>query len=134
MAYEQIKSSANPRLLVLLTDESEESAKLVNRIVSYEVGIHFDGCKPKNRLFIAIIGLFNTVRVIKAGFLDEFDNSPLRLETVKKKISDGAGGLITIDVTMPIWVEPITEDGATNMKGALKIAREIIEMWINDKP
>ena len=35
---------------------------------------------------------------------------------------------------MPIWVEPIKEDGATNMKGAFEMAKEIIEKWILDKP
>ena len=39
-----------------------------------------------------------------------------------------------IDKSMPIWVEPIKEDGATNMKGAFLMAKEIIEKWVSDKP
>ena len=35
---------------------------------------------------------------------------------------------------MPIWVDPITKDGTTNMKGAFEMAKAIIEKWIHDKP
>ena len=56
------------------------------------------------------------------------------METVKKKISDGAGGLVEIDKKMPIWIEPIEDDGWTDMAAAFKMAKEIVENWIKDKP
>ena len=35
---------------------------------------------------------------------------------------------------MPIWVEPTEKDGWTDMAQAFRMAKEIIESWINDKP
>ena len=60
--------------------------------------------------------------------------NPIRYESLKKKISDGAGGIVESDVKQPVWVEPITEDGATNMLGAFKLAKETIEQWISERP
>ena len=102
------------------TSRTVFASRAINRIIHTIIEKNFDGKKPKNRSFISLIGYNHLVKNIKSGYLDDFDKNPLRLETVKKKISDDAGGLITIDETMPIWVEPITEDRATNMKGALK--------------
>ena len=47
---------------------------------------------------------------------------------------DGAGGLVDTTMKMPIWVEPIKEDGSTNMKGAFEQAKAILEKWVADKP
>ena len=141
-------SSATPGLLIIMIDQSGSmlspydgttsrtvfASRAINRIIHTIIEKNFDGKKPKNRCFISLIGYNHLVKNIKSGFLDEFDRNPLRLETVKKKISDDAGGLITIDETMPIWIDPITEDGATNMKGAFEMAKEILEKWISDHP
>lgn len=32
----------------------------------------------------------------------------------------------------PVWVEPITQDGATNMLGAFKLAKDLCEKWMKD--
>ena len=51
-----------------------------------------------------------------------------------RRQSDGAGGLVEIPYKMPVWVEPITKDGCTNMKGALEMAKAVVEKWMADKP
>lgn len=56
MPYELSQSSMNPRLLILLTDESEESVEVVNRIIDQQIQLNYDGCAPKNRAFITVVG------------------------------------------------------------------------------
>lgn len=146
--YEMQWSSATPGLLIILMDQSGSmlskydgndsktvfAAKAVNRVIDTIIQKNFDGESPKNRCFISIIGYNHDVKELNSGYLKELDSNPLRVETLKKKESDGAGGIIEVDYPMPIWVEPITEDGATNMKGAFEMAKAIIEKWMQDKP
>lgn len=140
-------SSAAPGLLIILLDQSGSmllpyegesrtvfATKAVNRVIDTIIQKNFDGKSPKNRCFISVIGYNQRVKELVSGYLKDLDDSPLRIETVKQKISDGAGGIVTIDKKMPIWVEPIVNDGTTNMKGAFSMAKEIIEKWISDKP
>lgn len=143
-------SSATPGLLVILLDQSGSmlypmeggngvsrtvfATRAVNRVIDTIIQKNFDGKAPKNRCFITVIGYNHKVKNVVSGYLKELDKNPIRVETVKQKIDDGAGGILTIDKSMPIWVDPITEDGATNMKGAFEMAKEIIEKWIADKP
>jgi len=141
-------SSATPGLLIIMIDQSGSmlsdyegndsrtvfASKAVNRIIETIIEKNFDGRAPKNRCFITLIGYNHNVKTLASGYLKDLDEKPIRIETVKQKILDGAGGILTIDKKMPIWVEPITEDGATNMKGAFEMAKEIIEKWISDKP
>lgn len=144
-------SSATPGLLVILIDQSGSmlypmeapnnnetrttfATKAVNRVIDTIIQKNFDGKAPKNRCFISVIGYNHKVKNLAAGYLKDLDENPRRVDKVKQKISDGAGGILEIDKSMPIWVDPITEDGTTNMKGAFEMAKEIIEKWIADKP
>ena len=47
---------------------------------------------------------------------------------------DGAGGIVEVDIQQPVWVEPIKNDGTTNMLGAFKLAKELAQKWISDNP
>ena len=146
--YEKQWSSATPGLLIILVDQSGSmlspyegtdsktvfATKAVNRVIDTIIQKNFDGEGPKNRCFIAVIGYNHEVKKLCSGYLKDLDATTLRVETIKKKESDGAGGIITVDYPMPIWIEPITKDGATNMKGAFEMAKAIIEQWIKDKP
>jgi hypothetical protein len=142
-------SSATPGLLVFLIDQSGSmlmpfkdssdsrtvfATRVVNRVIDSIIQKNYDGDHAKNRCFIVAIGYSVGATELCSGFLSDLDNSPKRIETVKKKISDGAGGLVEIEKAMPIWVEPITKDGWTDMAAAFKMAKEIIESWVKDKP
>lgn len=141
-------SSATPGLLIIMIDQSGSmlspydgndsrtvfATRAVNRVIDTIIQKNFDGKAPKNRCFITVIGYNHNVKKLAAGYLKDLDENPIRVDTVKQKISDGAGGLLTIDKSMPIWVDPITQDGATNMKGAFEMAKDIIEKWVSDKP
>ena len=146
--YEMQWSSATPGLLIILLDQSGSmldmydgnesktvcATKAVNRVIDTIIQKNFDGESPKNRCFISVIGYNHGVNELNSGYLKDLDANPIRVETIKKKESDGAGGLVEVNYSMPIWVEPITTNGATNMKGAFEMAKVIIEKWIQDKP
>lgn len=141
-------SSATPGLLVIMIDQSgsmtldydggdsrsEFAAKAVNRVINTLIQKNFDGKEPKNRCYVAVLGYDEDVKVLVSGYLKDLDKSPKRIDTIKKKVSDGDGGLVTVDSKMPIWVEPIYEDNYTNMMAAFRTAKDLVGKWIKDKP
>lgn len=54
---------------------------------------------------------------------------PLRIETLQRKVEDGAGGLVQETIRLPIWVDPAS-DGDTPMSGALDAAFEIVQRFV----
>lgn len=141
-------SSATPGLLVILIDQSgsmtlnydgndsrsEFASKAVNRVINTLVQKNFDGKKPKDRCYVVVIGYDEDAHKIVSGYLTELDGNPLRIASIKKKVSNGEGGVVEIDTKLPIWVEPIYEDNYTNMMAAFEMANGIVRKWIQDKP
>ena len=140
-------SSATPGLLIILLDQSGSMMKdydgtgmtrtkfatlAVNKVIDNIIQKNFDGDAPKNRCFISVIGYNHNVKELCSGWLKDLDASPLRYETLKKKTPDGTGGLVEVEVKQPVWVEPINENGATNMLGAFHLAKELVEKWMTD--
>lgn len=137
--YEKQWSSANPGLLIIMLDQSgsmsepyqdDESqatfaSKAVNKVIQTIIDKNYSGDKPKDRCFIAVIGYATEAKLLKHGMLSEFAQQPLRVEKIKKKMSDGEGGIIEVDKNMPIWFEPEAK-GVTNMAAAFKIASQLI--------
>ena len=146
--YEQQWSSATPGLLVILLDQSgsmlepfneKESktvsaTKAVNRVIDTIIEKNYDGEAPKNRGFISVIGYNHNIKEECSGWLKDLDFSQKRIEEILKKVPDGAGGIVEIKKKMPIWVEPITQDGSTNMKSAFRAAKDIISQWVQKYP
>lgn len=110
------------------------ATRVVNRVIDSIIQKNYNGDHAKNRCFIVAIGYSVGATELCSGFLSDLDNNPKRMETIKKKISDGAGGLVEIDKNMPIWIDPIEKDGWTDMAAAFKMAKQIIEKWVEDKP
>lgn len=141
-------SSATPGLLIILVDQSgsmmEEycdgdsrtvfSAKVINRVINTIIKKNFNKDKPKNRCFISVIGYGYEVKELCSGFLEDLYNNPIRVENKVQKVSDCNGGLAEVTVNQPIWVEPITKDVWTNMRDGFKMAKQLVEDWITDKP
>ena len=141
-------SSATPGLLIILVDQSGSmmneysdgdsrtvfSAKVINRVINTIIKKNFNKDKPKNRCFISVIGYGYEVKELCSGFLEDLYNNPIRIEKKTQKISDGNGGLVDVSVNQPIWVEPIKEDRWTNMRDGFKMAKQLVEDWISDKP
>lgn len=86
------------------------------------------------RLHISVIGYGYEVKELCSGFLEDLYSNPIRIEKKTQKISDGNGGLVEASVNQPIWVEPINEDRWTNMRDGFKMAKQLVEDWISDKP
>ena len=55
-------------------------------------------------------------------------NTPLRIEERRKKVDDGAGGLIEQAIKFPVWFEP-KNSGGTPMCDALKKTAEVLVGW-----
>lgn len=144
-ANEKQWSSATPGLLIILLDQSGSmtnsyegttrtkfASLAVNKVIDNIIQKNFDGDAPKNRSFISVIGYNHNVKELCSGWLKDLDASPLRYETLKKKMLDGTGGIVEIEVQQPVWVEPIEKDGATNMLGAFQLAKELVEKWMSE--
>ena len=145
--HEMQWSSATPGLLIILVDQSGSmlsdydgndskivfASKAVNRVIDTIIQKNYDGESPKNRCFISVIGYNDQVRALTSGYLKELDANTIRVDTVKKKKPDGAGGIIEVDYRMPIWLDP-SAGGTTDMKGAFDLAQSIISQWIQNKP
>lgn len=141
-------SSATPGLLIILIDQSGSmtldydgtdtrtvfATRAINRVINEIIQKNFNGDSPKDRCFIAVIGYNHNVKELCSGYLSDLELNPLRIETVKQKIPDGAGGLVEVEKKMPIWIEPIDSDGATNMRGAFEMAKGIVTKWLEEKP
>lgn len=122
------------RMNSLLKSVSKSKAvvatQLVNQLINTVIMRNYDGEVPKNRCFISVIGYNHDVKELCSGWL--IDENPLRYETAKEKQYNGNGGIIEVEVKQPVWVEPITQDGATNMLGAFKLAKDLCEKWMKD--
>jgi len=145
--HEQQWSTATPGLLVILLDQSGSMAdpyleneskavfatKAVNRMINTIIDKNFDGSAPKNRCFISVIGYESSVREIRSDSIVALAASPLRIDSVKRKVSDGAGGLVEQDFKLPVWIEPFAQ-GATDMASAFRAVIQLAAKWISDKP
>ena len=146
-------SSATPGYIIFLVDQSgsmgenytggknkaEFTALAINRIINDLIFTNSAGDKIKDRVFISVIGYGgqggNSVDDIRSDYLSAFADTPLRIEKVKKKVSDGAGGLVEIEEEMAIYLEPTCpKNGLTPMGEAFDFAKQLIEGWISKKP
>lgn len=153
MPYKESLSTSHPGYLILLIDQSasmadpfpsggvkaDECAKAVNRVLR-ELGLACTvGMDVKNRCDISVISYGakgSDVKNALTGFLgskpianmQELVSNVLRIETIKRKVSDGAGGLVEIDDDFPIWIEPAAY-GSTPMGEAFRNANRLVEAW-----
>lgn len=134
MNYEYSACSAKPRLLILLTDELEESVKVVNSIIDRIIEANYDGESPKNRFFIIVIGYNQETHIMLSGFLRELDEHPIRINTEKVNVSDGAGGVVSIKRHIPIWIDSQrNQPDISFYPRAICLTRELVKKWLNDK-
>ncbi|MBK4717616.1 VWA domain-containing protein [Azospirillum sp. YIM DDC1] len=73
---------------------------------------------------------------LSSGFLHPLaaiEAAPLRVEERRKKVDDGAGGLVEQSVKFPVWFEPVNS-GGTPMCDALRKAAEVLVAWCDSHP
>lgn len=133
MRCDYIGSSANPRLLILLTDESEESVKLVNYLIDSTIQINFDGEAPRNRCFISVIGYNHNVKELCSGWLRDLDANPLQINRLKRKVPDGTGKIVEVEVQQPVWIESTkTQNLTPSYTDAVLLSSELSQKWGKD--
>lgn len=160
MAYTVPLSGENPGYIIILIDQSgsmgdpfggnaggtkaQECAKAVNRVLR-ELGMAcVSGETIKNRCDISVIGYGNSGDRAYNAFTGNLANKPivnmqelaknaLRVETLKVKVSDGAGGLVEQNEPFPVWIEPI-DSGGTPMTQAFEMADQLANDWSKNHP
>lgn len=147
MAYSNVPiGTPNPGCIVILVDQSasmgedwengtkaEVAALAVNRILEELVLASQVGDTIKPRCHVSVIGYGERVECVVDGMISEVASSLIEVKKVKKSISDGAGGIIPVDVKMPIWVQPEANNG-TPMHEAFERSAEIVQRWCDNKP
>lgn len=158
MTYHQEISRATPAYLVILIDQSfsmyypfgsagtkaQECSKAVNRVLRETVLACTDGEEIKNSCDLSVLGYGKLKDAAINAFSGALATKPvvtiqdltencLRVESLKRKVSDGAGGLVEIDDQFPIWIEPAAV-GETPMTEAFGMARQLVSDWIDSHP
>lgn len=65
--------------------------------------------------------------------ISALEANPLRVETRRRKMDDGAGGIIEQSVKFPVWFEP-QSNGGTPMCEAIRRAGEELAAWCDMHP
>jgi hypothetical protein len=65
--------------------------------------------------------------------ISAIEQNPIRVEDRKKKMDDGAGGIIETNIKFPVWFEP-QASGGTPMREALTRAAEELVTWCDAHP
>jgi hypothetical protein len=93
----------------------------------FEVGVIGYGGRGVGNGFSGSLGgrILNPISAIEPN--------PVRVEDRKRKMEDGAGGIIEISVKFPVWFEP-RSDGGTPMREALTKAAEELAAWCDAHP
>ena len=147
MAYSNVPiGTPNPGCFVILVDQSwsmseqwetdtkaEVAALVVSRLI-HELGLVCDtGREIRDRCHVSVIGYGEQVECMIGGMISEVYNSPLAIRKVKKLLPDGAGGTVEIEADVPIWLQPMADNG-TPMHTAFEYAAEVAEKWCSEHP
>ena len=147
MAYSNVPiGTSNPGCIVILIDQSwsmsedwgtgtksERASLAVNRILEELVIAGRAGDTIKDRCHVSVIGYGERVEPIVDGMISEVASSVIEFKKIKKSIPDGAGGIVEVEVEMPVWVQPTANNG-TPMHEAFERAAEIVQHWCDDRP
>jgi hypothetical protein len=128
--------------------KAENLAKVLNRILNELILRCTKGSDIYRYFQIGVIGYTTdrsgkTTKIQSAlggplaheplNWIDVVADNPMRVEQRKKKIPDGVGGLIEVDINFPTWIEPVAE-GGTPMCAALKYTYDLLGYWIGQHP
>jgi hypothetical protein len=108
------------------------AALAVNRVIAEIITACTAGDEIKDRCYVAVIGYSGRVKVAFLDKVSDLAKNP-NTTTLKKKVSDGAGGLVEVDEVVRVFVNP-TSSGSTNMTEAFKQAYQGVEKFISGNP
>ncbi len=158
MPYQAEISRANPSCFLFLIDQSGSMedpfagsdskrrkadllADAINRLLQNLVIKCAKEDGIRDYFSVGVIGYGNKVGPALAGQLagreiapiSDIGNMPARIEERKKKVEDGAGGIIEQTIRFPIWFDPVCH-GATPMCQALTMAHDVLSRWLAQHP
>ena len=157
MAYTAEISRNNPSCILFLVDQStsmgdhyqslgkpksDALADVINRILQQLVIKCAKSEGIRDYYSVGVIGYGD--KGVKPAFsgnlsdkllvpISEIANHPARIENRTKKVPDGAGGLVELNVKFPIWFDAVA-NGGTPMTAAFKEANAVIENWLRANP
>ena len=146
MAYNVPIGSLHPGCFVILVDQSysmsgqwqtgtkKDVAPLIVSGLIYELGLACDTSEGiKDRCHVSVIGYGAQVECLIDGMISDVYNSPIATRKVPRLLPDGAGGTIEIEADVPIWLQPMADNG-TPMHTAFEYAAEIAGKWCSEHP
>ena len=139
-------SSPNPGCFVILVDQSESmngqletgtKAEVAPFIVSdliYKIGLACDTAQEiRGRCHVSVISYGEQVECLIDGMISDVFHSPIATRKVTKSLSDGVGGVVEIEMDVPLWVHP-KASGNAQMHTAFERAAEIVQQWCIQSP
>lgn len=124
------------------TSKADELASAINRLLANLI-IKCSRDNEVRRYFqVGVIGyggagvapaLGGNLTGIDLVGIDEVYENPSRVEDRKKKVSDGAGGLVDTMTKFPVWLDAVANDG-TPMCQAFSYVLPILGNWTTDHP
>ena len=145
-------STATPGYLIFLIDQSSSmgypwvgtktfaqyTAEIINQTINELIATNAAGESVKNRVFITLIGYGgdHDVKDLRSDYINSYAENPVRVDSFLRKVGDGEGGFIEMEMEIPIFLEPLSA-GLTPMSDAFLFAKKLIEGWIlkkNDNP
>lgn len=157
MTYTAEIKRANPTCFLFVIDQSgsmadpfpgetketkaERVSTMINRLLQNLVIKCARDEGVRDYFHIGVIGYGGTIGPAFIGPLagkelvpiSEVADNPARLEERAKKVDDGAGGLVDQTVKLPIWFDPVANNG-TPMCQALELARKVVSGWLAQHP
>lgn len=120
---EQVADVLNRTLAVLIT----RCTKAEGTRNYFEIGVIAYGANGAYNGFKGALSstVLNPISAIEAA--------PLTIEDRKKKMDDGAGGIIEQSVKFPVWFEPHAEGGTPMCQAITKAAEELVA-WCDGHP
>lgn len=157
LTYEADISRANPSCIFFLLDQSgsmadplggdettrkaDGASDAINRLLGNLVVKCTKSEGVRDYYYVSVIGYGGDVGPRLGGALSgreivsisELANSPLRVEDKKRKVQDGAGGLVEESVKFPVWFDPVADQG-TPMCEALRLTKRLLQPWVSEHP
>ena len=93
----------------------------------FEVGVIGYGGSSASNGFSGMLGtkVINPISMI--------EQNPVRVEDRKRKMDDGAGGIVETSIKFPVWFEPKASGGTPMMEALSKAAEELVA-WCDTHP
>ncbi len=143
--YQEQLSTSKPGLIIIMIDQSGSmsdsysgstkakfAALAVNRVISEIITACAVGDEIRDRCYVAAIGYGNGINLMFLDKVSDLSKNP-KTATLKKKISDGAGGLVEVDEIIRIFVSD-TATGGTPMAEAFQAAYKGVQKFITNNP